>query len=113
MWNAWLIGVLGIWAFVAPFTDLAPPTYAWSHWMVGAVAAVLGFSMMRTHPAEGSITGIAGTWLFIAGFVDPLLYGTGLLWNNLIIGAILAAFGFAAASARRTAATGPTGGPRT
>jgi len=103
-----MIGILGLWVFIAPFLTLTPLTYAWSHWIVGAVAGVLGFTLMRTHPAEGGITGIAGVWLFIAGFIPALLFGAGLLWNNLIVGAILAVFGFAAASRRRTGAATST-----
>ena len=94
MWNGWIIGLAGIWAFVAPFTGLSPMGYAWSHWIVGVVAAVLGFSMVSEHPREGMVAGILGIWLFIAGFIGGLLAAPGLWWNNLIVGAALAVFGF-------------------
>lgn len=96
MWNGWIIGLAGIWAFIAPFTGLSPTGYAWSHWIVGAVAAVLGFALVKDRPTEGTITGILGVWMFIAGFIGGLLYAPGVWWNNLIVGAALAVFGFAA-----------------
>jgi hypothetical protein len=81
VWNGWVVGIAGVWAFISPFVHLQPRGDAWSDWIVGVVAAVLGFAMMRERPAE--------SW--ISGIVHP-----GVWWNNLIVGAILAIFGFAA-----------------
>jgi hypothetical protein len=105
MWNGWIIGILGVWAFIAPFTDMGNLGYSWSHWIVGAVCAVLGFAMVRERPTEGWVTGILGAWMFVAGFIGGLLYAPGVWWNNLIVGAVLAVFGFAAARTTRPVAT--------
>lgn len=99
MWNGWIMAILGVWSFIAPFLGLTSAGYAWSHWIVGAISLVLGFGMIRARPAEGWITGIAGSWLFISGFIGGLLYSPGVWWNNLIVGAILAIFGVVAAVA--------------
>jgi SPW repeat len=96
MRNGWIIGIAGIWAFIAPFTGLSPAGYAWSHWIVGVIAAVIGFSMAQARPTEGWITGVLGVWMFIAGFIGGLLDAPGVWWNNLLVGAALAVFGFAA-----------------
>lgn len=92
----WIVGLLGIWALIAPFVGLGPLGYAWSHWLVGVVCAVLGFAMVNGRPREGWITGFTGFWMFIAGFISGLLTAPGIWWNNLIVGAILVIFGFAA-----------------
>ena len=96
MWNGWIVGIAGVWAFVAPFVGLGSRGYAWTDWAVGAVAAVFGWTMMRERPTESWISGIVGIWMFIAGFIPGLLMAPGVWWNNLIVGAILAIFGFAA-----------------
>ncbi len=105
MWNGWIIGILGVWAFIAPFIGLTPMGFAWSHWIVGVVAGVLGYAMLRSRAVEGWITGIAASWLFISGFIPGLRAGPGVWWNNLIVGAILAIFGFVAARTTRPAPT--------
>jgi uncharacterized membrane protein YuzA (DUF378 family) len=97
MWNGWVVGIAGVWTFIAPFFALQPSGHAWSHWIVGVVAAVFGFTMMPERPTESWVCGIAGIWMFIAGFIPGLLVAPGIWWNNLIVGAILAIFGFAAA----------------
>jgi hypothetical protein len=106
MWNGWIIAILGVWSFIAPFAGLASPEYAWSHWIVGAVTLVLGFGMTRDRPAEGWITGIAGSWLFISGFIGALLTAPGIWWNNLIVGAVLVVFGIVSAVAGDRPMTG-------
>jgi hypothetical protein len=105
MWNGWIIGILGVWAFIAPFTDMGNLGYSWSHWIVGAVCAILGFAMVRERTVEGWVTGILGAWMFVAGFIGGLLAVPGVWWNNLIVGAVLAVFGFAAARSTRPVAT--------
>jgi uncharacterized membrane protein YuzA (DUF378 family) len=100
MWNGWIVGIAGVWTFIAPFFALHTSGHAWSHWIVGVVAAVFGFTMMGERPTESWICGIAGIWMFIAGFIPGLLVAPGIWWNNLIVGAILAIFGFAAARMR-------------
>jgi uncharacterized membrane protein YuzA (DUF378 family) len=90
MWNGWIVGLAGVWAFVAPFVGLHPMGYTWSDWIVGAVAAVFGFTMMSERPAESWIAGLVGVWMFIAGFIP-----------------VLAIFGFAA-----TRTTTPMAPPR-
>jgi hypothetical protein len=109
VWNGWIVGIAGVWAFIAPFIGLKAMGYAWSDWIVGVVAVVLGFAMMRERPTESWISGVTGIWMFIAGFIPSLLAAPGVWWNNLIVGAILAIFGFAAT--RTTQHITPSGAP--
>jgi hypothetical protein len=96
MWNGWIVGIAGVWAFAAPFVGLPAMGYRWSDWIVGVVAAVFAFAMTRERPSEGWIAGITGVWMFIAAFIPRLLMAPGVWWNSLIVGAILAILGFAA-----------------
>ncbi|MEJ2184736.1 MAG: hypothetical protein P8Z36_02255 [Gemmatimonadota bacterium] len=97
MWNGWVIGILGIWTGIIPFFSATPAFYSWSNWIVGIITAVLGFSMLARRPAQGWITGVVGIWLFIAGFIQSLLMGSGLWWNNVIVGLVFLIFGFSGA----------------
>lgn len=89
MLYAWIIAVLGIWTGVVPIFSASPAFYSWSYWIVGIIAAVLGFAMVARRPLQGWITGIAGIWLFIAGFVGGLAMGAGLWWNSVLLGLVL------------------------
>lgn len=93
-----IIGLLGIWIAITPIFGASPAFYAWSHWIVGAIVAVLGFSMTARRTTAGWLSGILGVWLFIAGFMNGLLSGGGLWWDNLLVGLALLVIGFAGAS---------------
>jgi uncharacterized membrane protein YuzA (DUF378 family) len=107
VWKGWIVGFAGVWAFISPFFHFAYMGNAWSDWIVGVVAAVFGFAMMSEHPADSWISGIAAVWMFVAGFIPALLMAPGVWWNNLIVGVILAIFGFA--GTRATQHMTPTG----
>lgn len=103
----WIIGLLGIWVGITPFFGAAPGFYAWSHWIVGALVAVLGFSMVARRTAAGWVSGLLGVWLFIAAFIPGLLAGAGVWWDNLLVGVVLIIVGFGATrELNRTAHTG-------
>ncbi|OQX87183.1 hypothetical protein B6D60_04505 [candidate division KSB1 bacterium 4484_87] len=71
MWQAWVNGILGIWLIIAAFLI---GKKAWQGW-----TAV-----------------IFGIWLVIAAFIPSLQAHTGNLWNDLIVGIIIAIAGFGA-----------------
>ncbi len=96
MLNAWIIGLLGIWMVIAPFAGLGSYGNAWNNWIVGVVAAVLGFSMAANRTWERPLSGVVGLWLFISGFIPALTVGGGMLANDIIMGVLLIVAGFAA-----------------
>jgi hypothetical protein len=49
-WEEWVIAVLGIWLFLAPFLLLFTnvPGAAWTHWIVGALVVILAVWDLQT-----------------------------------------------------------------
>jgi uncharacterized membrane protein YccC len=95
-WKAWTTGILGLWLLVAAFLNLGRTGNLWNDLAVGIIVAVVGFWMVREKPWQGWVAGLLGLWTIIAAFIPGLLTGSGLLWNNVIVGAVIALAGFAA-----------------
>lgn len=96
MWQAWVNGILGAWVFIAAFLTLGSAGNLWNDLIVGVIAAVVGFLMIKPKPWQGWLTGLMGIWLIIAAFIPALRLGGGLLWNNVIVGVLLMIGGFGA-----------------
>ena len=86
----WLTGLLGIWTIVIPFLRMGHSGDFWANLLTGALLAIFGFVMVRETPGRGWITGLIGVWLFASAFLAPITMGTGLFWNNIILGFIVA-----------------------
>ena len=110
----------GIWLIMAPFllgySDFAEPT--WNDVLVGvAVVIVAGVKLSKPLSAAGIswVNVILGVWLIVAPFV--LSYeAQNAMWNDIVLGCIIAIFGiWSAVAARGTTATTttrtPTGSP--
>jgi RsiW-degrading membrane proteinase PrsW (M82 family) len=98
MWQGWTNGILGVWLFIAAFLNFAPKDNIWNLLIVGIVAAVVGFAMVKEKPWQGWLTGIVGSWLIIAAFIPALTTQVGNEWNAIISGILLMTGGFAALS---------------
>lgn len=110
MFTAWIVGLAGIWMFIAPFIGFTTIANAWIDWVVGVIVAICGFAMAARAPWQGWVAGVVAVWLFISGFINPLVYGAGVWWNDIIVGVVFAICGFAALGAARpgTATHGTT-----
>ncbi|GMR14320.1 MAG: hypothetical protein BMS9Abin29_2569 [Gemmatimonadota bacterium] len=98
-WKAWTVGILGLWLALAGFLALGQSGNLWDDVIVGTVVAVVGFMMIGETPWQGWLSGLLGLWVIIAAFIPTLLAGSGLVWNNLLAGFLIAAAGFAALGA--------------
>ena len=96
MFNAWIIGLLGIWMVIASFTAMSTYANGWNDWIVGIISIVLGFSISRDHMWQRGLAGVVGIWLFISGFIPSLRFGHSLIGNDVIVGILLIIAGFAA-----------------
>ena len=96
MWQAWVNGILGLWIFIAAFLYMGKTGNFWNDLLVGIVAAVVGFLMVKDKPWQGWLTGLLGIWLIIAAFIPSLIVGSGNLWNDLIVGVLMMIGGFGA-----------------
>ncbi len=96
MWQAWTNGIIGIWLFIAAFLNFSSTGNVWDDILVGIVAAVVGFAMVKEKPWQGWLTGLVGIWLIIAAFIPSLVIGAGNEWNAVISGILLMIGGFGA-----------------
>lgn len=116
-WLAGLNALLGIWLLVVPFVFDVPTAAMWNAVIIGGLISVLGGYnyYLTTQEKEvnvgvASINAMLGLWVIAAPFLfQP---GTAALWNDVIVGALVATFGgYNAYEANRVSiATGqPTG----
>lgn len=89
MWNAWIVGLVGVWMFIAPFVSLSTRATTWNDWIFGVVAALVGFSMSADNVWQRPLAGLVGVWLFISGFIAALHVGGGLQSNDIVVGILL------------------------
>lgn len=92
--SSWILAILGIWIFISSFFQFNTNAYFWIDILDGIAIAIVGFSSVVNSAGVGWITGIIGCWLIIASFIGGLHFGAGLLWNNLLSGAVVAILGF-------------------
>lgn len=97
-WLAGLNGLLGLWLIAVPFVISVPTNAMWNAVVVGLIIAVLGgynfYLTTRGSEVNATLAGansLLGLWVIAAPFVfDP---GTAALWNDVIVGALVAIFG--------------------
>jgi hypothetical protein len=103
---SWLNIVLGIWVIISPFvfqfTQLTAAT--WNNLIVGIVIAIL--AIIRTSvPRQAGWSWanvILGIWMIISPFALGAMT-TAILWNNIILGVIIAIVASGSASSRAPA----------
>jgi hypothetical protein len=94
MWQAWTIGILGVWLFIAAFLNFAASGNLWNNLIVGIIVGIAGFTMIKAKSWQGWTAGILGIWLIIAAFIPSLQAHMGNMWNGIIVGILLMIAGF-------------------
>jgi hypothetical protein len=104
----WLNVLLGIWVIISPFVlGFGYSTAAvWNNVATGAAVTILALisTSMPRQRGWSWTTMLLGIWLLISPFALGLT-GTAVLWNNVILGIIIAVVGVANAAATRAEAT--------
>lgn len=97
-WLAGLNAILGLWLIVAPFVFGVTGGSLWNAVIVGALIAIVGaYNWYLTMGDEEVTVGGAGVntllglWLIAAPFVFTPV--TAMLWNNVVVGVLVAIFG--------------------
>ena len=90
--SSWINILLGIWVIVSPFVLAIHSSKAmWSNVLTGAGVGVLAIIRWGMHqPGWSWLNLILGMWLVISPFV--LFLSGPAMWNNVILGIIIAAF---------------------
>ncbi|MFW6147105.1 MAG: SPW repeat domain-containing protein [Thermodesulfobacteriota bacterium] len=96
LWQAWAIGILGIWLFIAAFLSFPAMGNLWNNLIVGIITAIAGFTIIKQKIWQGWTAGILGIWLVIAAFIPVLQTYMGNMWNGIIVGILLMIAGFGA-----------------
>lgn len=96
MWQGWINGILGVYLFIVAFIGYGETGNMWNSLIVGIIAAIAGFLMVKEKPWEGWICGIVGVWLIIAAFIPSVVGTTANTLSWILSGLLLMISGFAA-----------------
>lgn len=96
-WLAGLNGLLGLWLIAVPFVFSVTTNAMWNAIVIGILIAALGgynfYLTTRDEEVNATATGantLLGLWVVVAPFVfNP---GTTALYNDVIVGALVAIF---------------------
>jgi hypothetical protein len=102
----WLVLLSALWLVLSPFVlgMTGTPAFLWNNLLIGlAVAALLLWGSVGK--GRFWLTALMGAYLVMT----PYFFGfssAGALWNNLIVGAVLAVASYLAATQTHTTASG-------
>jgi hypothetical protein len=96
MWQGWVAGILGLWGIISPFIFKTRTGNMANDIIVGILVAIAGFTVIKEHAWQGWLAGILGIWWIIAGLIPALTTGAGNIWNDIIVGILVAIAGFTA-----------------
>lgn len=89
--------ILGAWLIIAPFVLAFSDMVAlWDSIIVGAVVLILAWIRMAnpmSAPGISWVNAILGIWLIVAPFVLGFTAMAGSMWNNIIVGVVVAVLG--------------------
>lgn len=99
-----VLALAGVWAAISPWVlgfTATHPALTINNLVVGLVVAALGLGVTGTAERSGGLSWIAiplGVWLIVSMWLGALAFPTvGVIWNNVITGAVTALFGAAVA----------------
>ena len=89
--SSWVNIVLGIWVILSPFAlGVHTPKGIWNNIVTVVLVGILAIIRLSMgQPGWSWLNLILGIWLVISPFV--LFLGTAAMWNNVILGIIVAA----------------------
>lgn len=100
--SSWVNILLGIWILISPFIlTFALPRAIWNNVVTGIVVGILAIIRLSVPNQAGWswINALLGLWLIISPFVLMFAHGNAL-WNNVILGIIVAAFALSNTTSR-------------
>ena len=93
---AWVIVLLGLWLMVAGSVIKAANWNLFDNLIVGLIVAFLGMLLGKVKELYGWSSYVFGVWMIITAFIPNFQVGSGHLWNNVIVGMLIAIAGFSA-----------------
>jgi hypothetical protein len=103
-WQDWMNLFLAGWLFITPwfYNFTAIPGAAWNAWVVGALVAIFALVALARN-ARWPQFGIAalGVWLAVSPWIVGGAGMSAMMWNFVLIGALMIAFAVAAIATQR------------
>lgn len=93
---AWVIGLVGIWLIIAGFIIKVANANLCDNLIVGLIVAFLGMLLGKVKEIEGWSSYVFGAWMMMTAFIPNFQVGSAHLWNNVIVGILIAIAGFTA-----------------
>jgi hypothetical protein len=93
-WKDAANAVLGLWLIASPWAlqYATQQTAAWNAWIAGAVIAVAALAAVFAFQKwEEWVNAALGAWLVAAPFVLGFAAQTAVAWNQIVVGAVVAA----------------------
>ena len=97
-WQAWTIGVFGLWFMTAAFLNFDSTVNSWNNLLVGSIVTIIGYTIVKQKEWQAWVCMAIGMWVAISAFIPSLLTGQGYLWNDIISGLVMTIGGFGALS---------------
>lgn len=102
----WVNVLFGIWVIISPFMVQFSqlPAAVWNNVITGIVIALLALirTSMPRQPGWSWANVILGIWMIISPFILGVMT-TAVLWNNIILGVVIALVAWVSASLRAPA----------
>ncbi len=96
-WQDWTVVLLGVWLVLAPFLGIGAigGVAAINSYLIGTVVALVAFAAIAQPDLWKEYTNmILGLWLIAAPFILSFTNVAGPMWNQIIVGLLIAAAAF-------------------
>jgi hypothetical protein len=93
---ACVLGLLGIWIIVAGFIIKAANANRFDDLIVCLAVVFFGMLLSKEREVHGWSSQIFGAWMMITAFIPDFQVESVHLWNNVIVGILIATAGFTA-----------------
>ena len=90
-WQDWVNLIVGIWLFISPWIfNYSGAGHAWNSFLFGGAIAIFSlWALVDRKIWEEWINLVIGIWIFISPWILGFASSRTLLWNMLIVGAIV------------------------
>ncbi len=96
-WQDWTVVLLGVWLVLAPFLGIGAigGVPAINSYLIGTAVALVAFTAIAQPDLWKEYTNMTlGLWLIAAPFILSFTSQVGPMWNQIIVGLLIAAAAF-------------------
>jgi len=93
--HGWIIGIFALWLILSGIIGFGPGFMFWSNLISGAVIFTVGFMLAEGKIELGMFIFFFGFWIILTSRIAGFMSGPIQMWNNIIVGGLIAIFAFA------------------